>query len=146
MPIASYATITSTFAETSPHVGIYNVAFDIWANGIAVPGCNEIMLWTENFNQVPGGSYVQDVPLGGRTYAAYKTASSGYIAFIPDAIFTSGTVDLLEIMNWMISQGWLAPGSTWTASSTAGSSSVSAISPRPPMAIPTVTAPRMEKS
>ena len=27
--------ITSTFAATSPHVGIYNVAYDIWINGIA---------------------------------------------------------------------------------------------------------------
>jgi hypothetical protein len=34
VPIGSFNTITSTFAETSPHVGIYGVAYDIWTNGV----------------------------------------------------------------------------------------------------------------
>src|SRR5262249_1572171 len=60
VPISSFDSLTSRFAEMSPHVGIYNVAYDIWMNGIAKPGCTEIMIWNENFNQVPGGRYVQD--------------------------------------------------------------------------------------
>jgi len=112
VPIYSFNSITSTFAETSPHVGIYNFAYDIWINGIATPGCTEIMIWNENFNQVPGGSYVQDVSFGGRTYKVYKTSNSGYIAFVPTANFTSGTMDLLEIMNWTIAKGRLSAKST----------------------------------
>jgi hypothetical protein len=112
VPIGSFNSITSTFAETSPHVGIYNFAYDIWINGIASPGCTEIMIWNENFNQVPGGSYVQDVNFGGRTYKVYKRSNSGYIAFVPTANFTSGTMDLLEIMNWTIAKGWLSAKST----------------------------------
>lgn len=108
VPIASFSSITSTFAETSPHVGIYNFAYDIWINGITSPGCTEIMIWSENFNQVPGGSYVQDVSFGGRTYKVYKTSNSGYIAFVTTANFNSGTIDLLEIMNWTIARGWLS--------------------------------------
>jgi len=110
--IDSFDSITSTFAEASPRVGIYNVAYDIWINGIAKPGCTEIMIWTENNNQVPGGSHVEDVTFGVRTYKVYKRPNSAYIAFVPTANFTSGTLDLLEIMKWTISKGWLSPKST----------------------------------
>ena len=110
--LSSFTTITSTFAETSPHVGIYNVAYDIWINGIATPGCTEIMIWNENFNQVPAGSKAATQAFGGRTYDVWKTSSNGYIAFVPTAVFTSGTIDLLEIFNWTISKGWLPANST----------------------------------
>ena len=112
VPIGSFRSITSTFAETSPHVGIYNFTYDIWINGIATADCTELMIWNENFNQVPGGSYVQDVTFGGRTYKVYKRANSGYIAFVSTANFTSGTMDLLEMMNWTIAKGWLSAKST----------------------------------
>ncbi len=112
VPIGSFESLTSTFAATSPHVGIYNVAYDIWINGVASPGCTEIMIWTENFNQVPGGRHVQDVTFGGRAYQVYKRSGSGYIAFVPAVNFTSGTLDLLEMMKWTIAQGWLPAQST----------------------------------
>jgi hypothetical protein len=112
VPISTFNAITSTFAETSPHVGIYNVAYDIWINGVATPGCTEIMIWNENFNQVPAGSKAATVTFGGRTYDVFKTSSSGYIAFVPTAVFTSGTVDLLEIFKWTMAQGRLPANST----------------------------------
>jgi len=112
VPISSFDSLTSNFAETSPRVGIYNVAYDLWINGVATPGCSEIMIWTENFNQVPGGKYVQDVTFGGRIYKVYKTASSGYIAFVATPVFASGTLDLLEITKWAIAKGWLPDNST----------------------------------
>lgn len=107
VPIGSFESIASSFAETSPRVGIYNVAYDVWINGIASPGCTEIMIWNENFNQTPGGKYVQDASFGGRRYKVYKTANSGYIAFVATTNFTSGTVDLLEMVKWVIAKGWL---------------------------------------
>ncbi|MHC4521158.1 MAG: GH12 family glycosyl hydrolase domain-containing protein [Planctomycetota bacterium] len=112
VPIGSLDSLTSTFAATGPQVGIYNFAYDIWINGIATPGCTEIMIWTDNFNQVPGGRHVRDVTFAGRTYRVYKRAGSGYIAFVPTANFTSGTLDLLEMANWTIAQGWLPAQST----------------------------------
>jgi len=108
VPIASFDSLTSTFAETSPHVGIYNVAYDVWINGIAKAGCTEIMIWTENFKQVPGGKYVQDVTFGDQIYKVFKRSSSGYIAFVAKTNFTSGTVKLLDIMKWTMDKGWLA--------------------------------------
>jgi hypothetical protein len=110
--ISSFNVITSTFAETSPHVGIYNVAYDIWINGIATSGSNELMIWTENYNQVPAGSKAMTAALGGRTYDVWRTSNNHYIAFVPTAVFTSGTVDLLEIIRWTMSQGWLPSTST----------------------------------
>jgi hypothetical protein len=110
--IESFDSLTSTFAETSPHVGIYNVAYDIWINGIAKPGCTEIMIWTENFKQVPGGKFVQDATFGDQTYKVYKRSNSGYIAFVATTSFTSGTVNLLDIMKWTMAKGWLASTST----------------------------------
>ena len=110
--ISSFDSISSSFAETSPHIGIYNVAYDIWINGIAKAGCTEIMIWTENFHQVPGGRYMEDVAFGGQAYKVYKTPNSGYIAFVARTNFTSGTLNLLEMMNWTMAKGWLSGNST----------------------------------
>ena len=112
VPISSFNTINSTFAATSPHVGIYDVAYDIWTNGVATSGSTEFMIWTENYNQVPAGSQVANVIFGGRTYNVWKTSDSSYIAFVPTVVFTSGSVDLIEIFNWTISKGWLPASST----------------------------------
>ncbi len=107
-PIGAFDSMTSTFAETSPHVGIYNFAYDIWVNGIAKPGCTEIMIWNENFRQVPGGDYVESVAFDGRTFKTYRAPRSGYIAFVATTNFTSGTLNLLAIMKWTIGKGWLS--------------------------------------
>jgi len=112
VPISSFNRITSTFAATSPHVGIYNVAYDIWVNGVASSGSTEIMIWTENFNQVPAGDRVATVTLGGRTYRVWKTSDSHYIALVPTAVMKSGSIDLLEIFTWLMSKGWLPDNST----------------------------------
>jgi hypothetical protein len=112
VPISSFTKITSTFAATSPHVGIYNVAYDIWTNGVATSGSTEFMIWTENFNQVPAGTKVATANLGGRTYNVWKTSTNHYIAFVPTTAFTSGTIDLLEIMKWTTAQGWFPANST----------------------------------
>ena len=112
VPIRSFKSIASTFAAKSPHVGIYNVAYDIWTNGIATSDSTEFMIWTENFHQTPAGSRVKTATFGGRNYNVWKTANNHYIAFIPTTPFTSGTVDLLAILQWTTAQGWLAPNST----------------------------------
>jgi hypothetical protein len=112
VPISSFNRIASSFAETSPHVGIYNVAYDIWMNGVATSNSIELMIWTENYKQVPAGQNVMTATLGGRTYDVWKTQDSHYLAFVPKAVFTSGTVDILEIFKWTMAQGWLPAGST----------------------------------
>jgi glycosyl hydrolase family 12 len=108
--ISSFHSISSTFAETSPHVGIYEDAYDIWINGVATSGSTEVMIWTENFGQVPGGSPQGSATFGGRTYKVWKNGN--YIAFVPDHNFTAGSMDLLEFFNWVIAKGWMPATST----------------------------------
>lgn len=108
-PISSFHSITSTFAETSPHVGIYEDAYDMWLNGVASSGSTEVMIWTENFHQVPSGSVVASVTLGGRAYQVWKSGS--YIAFVADSNFISGTMNLLQFYDWITGQGWIPASS-----------------------------------
>jgi hypothetical protein len=112
VPIGSFDSLTSSFAETSPRTGIYDFAYDIWVNGIAKPGCTEIMIWNDNCGQTPSGDPMQDVNFGGRTFKVYKTRDSGYLAFVAATNFTSGTVNLLEMMKWTMAKNWLSSTST----------------------------------
>src|ERR1044072_8812523 len=52
--LSSLPVLSSTFAGTAWGSGIYNVAYDIWLNNYAY----EVMIWTENHNQRPGGNIV----------------------------------------------------------------------------------------
>src|SRR5260370_39859924 len=92
-PIGSFRTISSAFAETSPHTGIYEDAYDIWINGIASSNSTEVMIWNDNQQQVPSGSPQGTVTFDGRAYTVWK--SDGYVAFVANSNFSSGTINLL---------------------------------------------------
>jgi hypothetical protein len=103
--ISSFTTISSSFAHTAPHVGIYEYAYDIWLNGIASSGSTEVMIWTDNYNQVPSGSSLETVTFDGESYKVYKSGS--YIAFVETTNVTTGTVNLLSFFNHIIAKGWI---------------------------------------
>jgi hypothetical protein len=107
--LSSFKSITSTFAETSPRVGDYEVAWDCWFNGLA----NEVMVWVDNYNQTPAGKKVgSSVMLSGQSWDVWYVASSGYLAFVATSTLTSGTVDLLALFAYAVSNGWLPASST----------------------------------
>jgi Glycosyl hydrolase family 12 len=108
--ISSFQSISSTFAETSPDAGIYNDAYDIWLNGVDTAGSDEVMIWNQNHGQRPAGSVVAVATLDGRTYQVWKYG--GYIAFVAEPAFTSGTVNLLAFFNYVVSQGYIAANPT----------------------------------
>ena len=108
--INSFHSITSTFAETSPHAGIYEDAYDIWLNGIANPGSTEVMIWNDNHGQAPSGSLQGTATFGGRTYSVWKQGT--YVAFVAKRNFTSGTMDLLAFFKWIMAKGWIPANST----------------------------------
>jgi len=108
--INSFKSITSTFAETSPHTGIYEDAYDIWINGVASSSSTELMIWTDNYHQVPWGTNEGTVTFGGRTYTAWRKGS--WIAFVANSNFSSGTMDLLAFFKWIMSKGWIPGNST----------------------------------
>lgn len=110
--ISAFRTLTSKFAARSPHVGVYNVAYDIWLNGVADTNSTEVMIWTDNYKQTPAGSKVTSVAFGGMTYDVWKESGNGYIAFVPRSVMTSGNLDLLAMLKWLQGKGWVSSTST----------------------------------
>jgi hypothetical protein len=110
--VSSFKSLTSRFAAKGPRVGIYNVAYDIWLNGVADNNSTEVMIWTENYRQVPAGSKVTSATFGGKTYDVWKTSDNRYIAFVPRTVMYSGTLDLLAMLKWLQGRGWLSSTAT----------------------------------
>jgi hypothetical protein len=118
-PISNYSTITSTFAATAPDVGIYNVASDLWLDGVGWGnGTTEVMIWTENRGQVPLGDVVApELTFGGELYDVYRYTSDSdggvhVVTLLSTETQTSGSIDLKEILNWIVDEGWLLSDAT----------------------------------
>lgn len=109
--VSSFKSITSTFADTGPASGIYEDAYDIWLNGIGGSSSTEVMIWTSNHGQTPSGTTQGTVTIGGMSYTAWKTAGD-YIAFVANANFASGSVNLLAFFQWLMSKGWIGGDAT----------------------------------
>ena len=112
--ISSYKTITSDFSDIGPGIGskygIWEFEYDCWLNGVATNGSTEIMIWTDNNGQTPGGSVVAHASFDGRKYSVWKSGS--YIAFEARHNVSSGQVNLLDFFNYVMSKGWMPTGST----------------------------------
>ncbi len=110
-PFDGYSVITSTFAGRGPGTGIYDVAYDIWLNGVGDgDGVTELMVWTENLKQVPSGDQVNTYAAGGARYDVWK--DDGYIAFVSQQPRYSGSVDLKAMIAWSIGQGYMPKNPT----------------------------------
>jgi hypothetical protein len=109
--VRSFAGISSTFAAAGPDRGIYNLAYDIWLNG--VPGNREIMIWTKNHRQTPAGSVVaRGLRFSHRTWRVYATDDHEYIAFVPRRPLAQGRVDIKARLDWLTQRGLVPRGST----------------------------------
>jgi len=114
-PLSNYKTITSTFAGAGPRTGIYNVAYDVWLNGVGWGGgTTEFMVWTENLNQRPLGSVQATVTFGGMTYDAwhYNNGDANVISLVAKSTMLAGSLNLKEMFDWSIGRGWLPANST----------------------------------
>lgn len=111
--LSSFRSIRSTFASRSPHVGIYDGAYDIWMNGVASSGSTEVMIWTDNYRQVPSGSVVKTgLHFSHRTWKIYATDNHSYIAYVPNKPLPHGAIGLKSRLSYLASQGYLPSGST----------------------------------
>ena len=109
--LSSFKTIRSSFAARTPHVGIYNAAYDIWLNG--VPGNREVMIWTDNYRQVPAGSVVaKNLSFSGHTWKLYATKDNQYLAFKPAHRISKDTLNLKAMLSWLASKGRIPARST----------------------------------
>jgi hypothetical protein len=116
---AALSGITSAdFAATSPRCAgcIYDVAFDIWINqGFG----NELMIWTENWNQRPAGTMVESSQtIGGKDYEVWKsggvTSRGGIFTYVSKTAQTSGTMPLQDFFADVAARGWIpASSTTW---------------------------------
>jgi hypothetical protein len=111
--LSSFTTIRSSFASRSPHVGIYDGAYDIWMNGVASSGSTEVMIWTDNFRQVPSGSVVhRGLRFSHRTWRLYATDDHSYLAYVPDRPLHHGTIALKKRLGYLVSHGLMPRSST----------------------------------
>jgi hypothetical protein len=115
--LTSWESITSHFSDvppgTGPNYGTWEFEYDIWLNGLADSNSTEIMIWTFDNGQAPGGSRTGSFTDGGHTYDVYRSAPpSQYIAFVSTRDNLSGNVNLLHFFNYAISMGWMPASST----------------------------------
>jgi hypothetical protein len=110
-PLSGFSSITGSYAETGPAVGDYEAAYDIWLNS----GSQEIMIWVDNHGQTPAGSVVASTSIDGVGYQVWSTSKAGSattpISLVMNSPQSSGSVNLLEVFNWLQSNGYVAPGS-----------------------------------
>ena len=111
--LGSFTTIRSSFASRSPHVGIYDGAYDIWMNGVASAGSTEVMIWTDNFHQVPSGSVVKrGLTFSHRTWRLFATDDHSYLAYVPNKPLHHGTIAIKKRLSYLTSHGYMPGGST----------------------------------
>ncbi|GGL21294.1 cellulose binding domain-containing protein [Mangrovihabitans endophyticus] len=111
--LSSLGSVTSTFNVSVPADGDYATAYDIWANNHAY----EVMLWTNQHGAVGpiAESYdangavpsVANLSVGGHTWNVYRgsNGANAVYSFIRTNT-SSGTIDILAIMNWLRTNGW----------------------------------------
>lgn len=107
-PVSAYTSIMSTFAETWPAGATGEAAYDIFMAGTsAAPTARttEIMIWTDTHSATPAGSVIATPVISGIPYSLYFSSTLQtwpYYAFLASSNFSSGTIDILAVFNYMV--------------------------------------------
>lgn len=116
--LASLKSLTSSFNVTVPTSGSsFESTYDIWTGNNA----HEIMLWMNKYGSVgpiasswdssgkPVAEYT-NVSVGGHTWNVYKgsNGSNAVFSFVRTSNTNSGTVDILAVLNWIKTKGWMS--------------------------------------
>ncbi len=113
--LSNYPILSSSFAAAGPNTGIYNIAYDIWLNGVGNGGGSnrEVMIWTDNQVQRPAGSVVATgLGFGGQTWTLWATGDNHILSFVPGTDMASGTVNIRAMLDYLISHGRVPTNST----------------------------------
>jgi hypothetical protein len=96
-----------------PNYGIWEFEYDIWLNGLADSSSTEVMIWTFNNGQTPGGSLVGSFTDADHTYDVYRSPPPRqYVAFVSTSGNLSGNVNLSNFFDYVISRGWMSAAAT----------------------------------
>jgi hypothetical protein len=112
-PVSSYKSIVSSFAETWPAGAIGEAAYDIFTAGTSTAPTartTEVMIWTDTHGATPAGSVIATPTINGVTYNLYFSSTLQtwpYYAFEAQSNFSSGTVDILAILNYLVANGYI---------------------------------------
>jgi hypothetical protein len=115
--LSSLSAVNSSFNFSVPSGAHYDAAYDLWTNG----GADEVMVWEQwNYNGpiassyncsqlgVTGCAFATNVNIDGITYDVFQ-GNEGHntISFLRTSQASSGTVNLLDLMNWLGNEGKL---------------------------------------
>ena len=111
--LSSLRSVSSSFNVTVPADGDYATTYDIWADNHRY----EVMIWANQHGAVGpiAESYdangavpnVRNLSVGGHTWNVYRGSNGANAVFSFIRTNTSsGTVDLLAIMNWLRANSW----------------------------------------
>ncbi len=110
-PISGYTSITSTFSEefATTSGNNWDAAYDLWLWDDAMTNSwsKEIMIWNQwaGAQQYWPGLAATALTLNGVPYHFYN--NNGELMFFRDTQGSSGSVDILAAMNWLVGQGLL---------------------------------------
>jgi Glycosyl hydrolase family 12 len=112
-PLSSFHSLTSSFTESGPGSSggnDYEAAYDIWAGTGNHNGAQEIMIWVDNHGQTPAGSKVATADIGGTSYSVWS-AGKNPVSLVLNTNETSGTINILAALDWLMSNGYMPAGS-----------------------------------
>ncbi|MGD0830504.1 MAG: hypothetical protein ABR907_06155 [Terracidiphilus sp.] len=123
--LSTLSSVNSSFNFSAPSGASFDAAYDLWTNG----NVDEVMVWedwsgtgpiasTYNCNQlgVSGCPFATNVSIDGVTYDVFQgNTGHNVISFLRTSETTSGSVNLLDLMNWLVGQGKLESDTFSTA-------------------------------
>ncbi len=112
--ISSFTAITSSYTVSGPGSGNgndYEAAYDLWAGTGTNNYAQEIMIWVDNHGQTPAGKKVDTAKVGGATYDVWAETGDNPVSMVLTSNKTSGTVDILGALQWLINNNHMRPDS-----------------------------------
>ena len=120
-PLSGFGSIISSFTETMNVTSgtSAEAAFDIWVGNNSSNYANEVMIWHDQANRgtCGGATVVAHADFGGsngvprQNWTLCKYGGSELIWYLSRGNERSGTVDVLSMLTWLESHGYLPAGS-----------------------------------
>ncbi len=104
--LSAVTTLLSTFTQAMPPAAASydaEAAYDMFLNRYH----GEVMVWVDNHGQTPLGGVISQAVISGRTYDVYQGSSHMFSFVIKGRPETSGHVNLLTALRWLIKHRYL---------------------------------------